>query len=141
MKTVLVSGHFEGFHDAHLAYLRQAADYAGTGGKIICVISGDHQLMMKKGKVIIPAEERLSIIHLILSGLGVEHEVIINKWDTRNTLVAEALRYYLPDVFYRGSEKCMETMPLAEWRACEECGIHIVHAVPIVERHSSELGL
>jgi len=73
------------------------------GDNFICIVSSDRQLMMKKGKVNIPEQGRRRILELILGGLCYESEdksahTYVNIWDAKTTLVAEALRYWEPDI-------------------------------------------
>lgn len=138
MKTVMISGHFAGFHNAHLDYIKQAMKH---GNHILCIITSDNQLMMKKGKVTIHDEDRAEIVRLILKGLQMPHTVAINRFDRETTLVANALYYLHPDVFFRGSDKTLETMPQAERDVCDNQGIKIIHAVKGVENHSSLIGV
>ena len=136
MKTVMVSGHFDPFHDVHLAYIKQAM---AIGGYLICVVSSDVQLLKKKGKVNISEAGRTEIVDLILEGLHVPHETRWNVWDKETTLVAEALRALKPDIFFRGGDKTLETMPAEERKVCDELGIQIRHAWLPYEAHSSTM--
>ncbi|KKN31721.1 hypothetical protein LCGC14_0821060 [marine sediment metagenome] len=132
MKTVLISGNFDPFTFAHLEYIKQALAL----GNLICLISSDKQVVMKKGKVNEPAFERQEILFLILKGLGVGCQVLINKWD-KETLAVEALRHLKPDIFCRGTDKSIEDIPPDEKKVCEELGIEIVH-VKGKQAHGSE---
>ena len=136
MKTVMVSGHFDPFHDVHLAYIKQAM---AIGGYLICVVSSDVQLLKKKGKVNISEAGRTEIVDLILEGLHVPHETRWNVWDKETTLVAEALRALKPDIFFRGGDKTLETMPAEERKVCDELVIQIRHAWLPYEAHSSTM--
>lgn len=136
-KDVMVSGHFDGFHNGHLDYLEQAAEIADH---LYCIVSSDKQLMLKKGKVNNSEENRRYLVDLILKGMNIPHDVFINRRDTKTTLVAETLRYFKPDIFFRGYDKTLETMPKEERKVCEEHGIEIIHAKNrIGEKHSSEV--
>ena len=115
MKTVMVSGHFDPFHDIHLAYIKQAANY---GDFILCIVSSDKQLMMKKDKVNIPDYARVEILMAILRGLGIRHKVVVNYLDKDSSTIAKSLRWWKPEIFFRGNDKMLETMPPEEERAC-----------------------
>lgn len=129
MKTVMVSGHFDPFHDGHLSYIKQALWH---GNYFFCVVSSDDQLLMKKGKVNIPERGRWEIVHLIMEGLHISHFTWVNRWDSTmfgtTPFVAEALRHFKPDIFFRGPDKTTETMPPEEHKVCEELGIKILYA-------------
>jgi len=133
----MISGYFNGFHDAHLDYLKQASEY---GGYLICVVASDKQVIMKKGKVSITGEQRWEIVDLILKGLDYHHITIRNWCDTETPTITKFLECYKPDILFRGYDKTLETMPVSEREVCEKYGIEIIHAKNrIGERHSSEI--
>ena len=131
---MMISGHFDPFHDGHLDYLKQAAGY---GNKILCVVASDWQVIKKKGKVNIPVSARVEIMELILCGLHLSHTVIDNYWDTQTTLIANALEYWRPDILLRGGDKTIEDMPTEEKEVCDRLGIKILHAQLRFNRHGS----
>mgnify|MGYP001612402381 CR=1 FL=1 len=148
MKTVMVSGHFDPFHDGHLSYIKQAIPHIykkenteTRSGLLICIVSNDAQLLKKKGKVNITEGGRWEIVDLILTGLGVPHRTVVNVWDKGTTLVAEALREWRPHIFFRGGDKTLEDMPPEERRVCDELGIQILHAKLEYDRHGSKMQL
>lgn len=136
LKIAMVSGHFDVVHQGHLSYLEQAGK---CGDFIVCVVSADHQVIKKKGKVSIPEQHRARMVDLILSGLQIPHKTVINIWDKDTTLVAEAIRSLRPDIFCRGGDKVLADMPLEERQACEECGIRIVHGTLEHDIHGSTI--
>ncbi len=136
MIKVMVSGHFDPFHDMHLDYIEQAA---AMGGYLVCVVSSDKQLLAKKGVVHIPEENRRRIVDLVLRGLGIAHETLINGFDIETTLVADALRSLKPNIFCRGGDKTPEDMPEDEFKACLEYHIDIQYAEFKVDRHGSRM--
>ena len=121
---VLVSGNFDPFHYAHLDYIKKAA---GWGDYLVCLVSSDIQVKLKKGQVNEPEQERAEILHLILKGLDIPHWVLINTWDNGTSLVGKALKFIKPDIFCRGTDKKLEDMPIQEKKVCDELGIKIVH--------------
>ena len=123
MKTVMVSGNFDPFHYIHLEYIKKASAL----GNLICIVSNDHQVILKKGKVNEPSCERLEILLLIFKGLGIGGEILLNVWDRDTITITEALRLIKPDILCRGSDKTIEDMPSEEKRVCDEMGIEIVH--------------
>ena len=138
-RTILISGHFDPFHEGHLDYVEQAREH---GDMVICVVSSDAQLMMKKGKVNIPEEGRRRIVDCILRGLEMPHSTFINSWD-RDTLVAEALTMLRPSVFLRGPDKDDATMPSEEKVVCEKLGIRVIYAksTKTSNQHGTRMGL
>lgn len=121
---VMVSGNFDPFHYAHLDYIKQASN---KGYLLVCVVSSDEQVIMKKGRVNEPEAERAIIVDLILRGLGCPSTVWVNHFDKGTTLVTEAIRHLRPDIFCRGTDKTLEDMPPEEKKVCDELGIKIVH--------------
>jgi len=132
MKTVMVSGHFDPFHDIHLSYIEYAMNY---GDRLLCIVSTDKQVLMKKGKVNIPEENRLRIVKSLLADYP--SHVALNVHDKETSMMAEALRYWKPDVFCRGGDKTLEDMPIEEHKVCNDLHIQIVHAVLKNEKHGS----
>ena len=135
MKTVMVSGHFDPMHEKHLAYIESALNY---GDFLLCIVSTDEQIKQKKGKVNIPEEGRLRLVRLVLQGLTCSSHAALNVHDKGTTLVAEALRYWHPEVFCRGNDKILTDTPLQEAIVCKELGIKIIHAEFKGQRHGSE---
>ena len=134
MKTVLISGHFDPFHFAHLEYIKQASK---LGDFLICVVSSDRQVIMKKGVVNEPERERAEIVGLILCGLGIRSQVLVNYLDRDTTLVARELNSLKPGIFCRGTDKTIDDMPPDEKKVCDELGIEIVHTEG-VQVHGSD---
>ena len=138
MITVMMSGHFDPLHDMHLDYIKQAKDF---GDYLVCVVSSDKQLLLKKGKVNIPEQGRVEIATLILKGLGIKGRVVLNIFDTETTLVAKALQCVKPDVFCRGGDKKLGDMPIEEQRVCKDLNIEVQHAKFYEDRHGSRMML
>ena len=135
MKRFMISGNFDPFHHGHLSYIKQVVRLAAQDDYLVCIVSSDKQLMMKKDKVNIPESSRQEILNLILKGLRVSGVALVNEWDTETTLVAKALYAVTPRVFFRGGDKTLADMPPDERRVCEELGIEIRHARLEVDTH------
>ena len=135
MKTVMISGNFDPFHFAHLEYIKKASK---LGDYLICVVSSDKQVVMKKGQVNEPERERAEIVGLVIQGLGVKTQVLVNYLDKETNLVARELRSLRPSVFCRGSDKTIDDMPPDEKKVCDELGIEIVHIKSNIQVHGSE---
>jgi len=124
MKTVMVSGHFDPFHFAHLEYIKHASQ---MGDFLIVVVSSDKQAILKKGKANEPALARAEILDLILKGLEIKHKVLVNMIQDETTYVSKMLEYFKPDIFVRGTDKTIDDMPKEEKAVCDRLGIKIVH--------------
>jgi cytidyltransferase-like protein len=135
MKTVMITGNFDPLTDAGLDYIEQAMK---QGDYLICIVSSDKQLVMKKGRVNIPQHGRFRLIDLVLKGLDCNHMTYINIYDNDTTLVAEALRHYRPDILFRGGDKTLDDMPVEERMACNDLGIKILHGEFRINRHGSD---
>lgn len=136
MTTIAISGHFDPFHPMHLDYIRQAMS---LGDHLVCIVGSDKQLLMKKGRYNIPEEGRREIVELILEGLGINSIAVVNTFDTETTLVANALRYFRPDVFCRGGDKTPGTIPPDEVLACQQHNIKVAYAEFKQDMHSSRM--
>lgn len=136
MKTVLVSGHFDPLHDIHLEYIQYAMNY---GDYLICLVSTDRQVLMKKGKVNVPEEGRLKLLRCALKGLGIPCHVALNVHDKDTPLIAKALRYWHPDVLCRGADKKPDDIPPEEHNVCCDLDIKVVYAELKTERHGAEM--
>ena len=123
MKTVMVSGHFDPFHFAHLDFINQAVK---LGDQLICLVSSDKQVIIKKGKVNEPEVERAKLIGQMLIALQRPFVVLVNQWDS-DGLVAKALEALKPDIFCRGTDKTIDDMPKEEKEVCDRLGIKIIH--------------
>jgi len=139
MKRVMVSGYFDPIQGGSLDYIKQAIELKPE--LLICIIGSDEQLMLKKGKVNMPESERLEIVSLIIKGLGVKNCVMINRFDKGTTLVAQVLELLQPDIFFRGGDKNLDMMPLAERNVCERLHIEIKHGEFRIDRHGSRMVL
>ena len=131
---VAVTGYFDPFHDIHLDYFKQAIELRGH---LLCIVGSDQQLLMKKGRFNISEGARQEIVDLILRGLNVDHETVLNTFDTNSTLIAKALETLHPNVLVRGGDKCAEDLPDAEREVCNRLHIAVLHTRFRTNRHGS----
>jgi cytidyltransferase-like protein len=68
--TVIVSGYFNPLHIGHLRMLQAGA---AAGDRLVVIVNNDAQQVLKKGRVIIPEDERLAIVEAI----GVVDEAVL----------------------------------------------------------------
>jgi|688.fasta_scaffold92018_4 cytidyltransferase-like protein len=61
----IVSGYFDPIHKGHIEYLRLAKEYLGPNGKLFVIVNNSGQAQLKKGKVVIPDDDRLAVIRSI----------------------------------------------------------------------------
>ena len=117
-KIVCVSGYFNPIHVGHIRMFRDAK---ALGTKLIVIINNDKQALAKKGKIIIPENDRLEIVKAIK---WVDDAIIaIDKDKT----VCETLRKIKPDIFANGGDRIEGNVP--EDKVCEELGIEMIYNV------------
>ncbi len=68
--TVIVSGYFNPLHIGHLRLLQAAA---AAGDRLVVIVNNDSQQQAKKGRVIMPEQDRREIV----AALGIVHEAVI----------------------------------------------------------------
>jgi glycerol-3-phosphate cytidylyltransferase-like family protein len=143
MTRIIVSGFFDPLQAGSLDYIKQAIELKPD--LLICVIGSDEQLMMKKGKINFPENERQEIMDLVLSGLqvryGVKYCLMINKFDTETIYIAKTLEMLQPDILFRGGDKNIDMMPIPEKNICEKLHIEIKHGEFRIDRHGSRMTL
>jgi len=120
MKIVAVSGGFDPMHTGHIQYIEGAVE---LGDKVIVILSRDDQLVMKKGKYVIPYEVRKAVIEWGLNGRGEVVENIDNDHTAR-----ESIAYYMPDVFAKGGDT-WDSDNLPEKNVCDELDIKVIFGV------------
>jgi len=124
---VLASGGFDPLHEAHVRYLRAAAEL----GELTVALNTDAWLARKKGFVFQPWAARAEIVGAIK---GVS--CVVTAQDDDGTVCA-TLRDVHPDIFAKGGASNPGNVP--EMALCRELGIRIAflgHYHPV---HSSEL--
>lgn len=62
MKLVIVSGYFNPLHGGHLDMIEAAAK---LGDRLLVVVNNDKAQMLKKGKIILPQENRYRVINAL----------------------------------------------------------------------------
>lgn len=71
MKLVIVSGYFNPLHGGHLDMFEAASK---LGDQLLVVVNNDKQQMLKKGKIILPQENRYRLVN----ALHVVDEVLLS---------------------------------------------------------------
>lgn len=125
MKIVIVSGFFNPLHGGHLDMIEAGAE---MGDKLIVIVNNDKQQILKKGKVILTAENRARLI----KALHVVDEVDIAIDDDPpviKSIESIALRY--PDdelIFANGGDRDSEKA-IPEGDVCRRYNIKMVFGV------------
>lgn len=119
MTTVCVSGHFDPLHVGHIKHIQGAAKL----GTVIVILSTDQQCIAKKGYCFMPYEERREI----LKAMRRVHSVVPNVDNDDSS--TKSLERYHPDIFAKGGDRDLSSLPENEIKICKELGIKIVFGV------------
>ena len=114
MKTIVVSGYFIWLHVGHTEYFREASKH----GEVICIVNNDEQQKLKYGKVIVPLEERMSILN--------DNKYIskvVASIDTDRT-VCRTLEMLKPNIFGKGGDRNSSNIP--EVDICNKLDIKMI---------------
>ena len=116
-RIVLAAGCFDLFHVAHLRHLQEARTF---GALLVVGVTEDAGVGKGNGRPVIPQDERLEIIRW----LTFVHEAQLCK----DSL--EALDYWKPQVFVKGSDYLEKGLLPAEIEYCKAHDIEIRHTKP-----------
>lgn len=124
-KIVLTNGCFDILHRGHIAYLNQAKS---LGDVLIVGVNTDRSIARLKGpqRPINPLEDRVGV----LSGLSAVDYIVAFDEDTP----CELVRAIRPDVFVKGGDYTLDTLPEASVVA--ECG-GTVQILPYLDDRST----
>jgi len=116
--VVAVSG---GFDPVHIGHVRMFEEAKKLGDRLVVILNNDNWLMLKKGVVFMPQDERREVI----SGFRAVDEVMLTSHasDATDMTVCDALRTLKPDVFANGGDRGATNTP--EVRLCDELGIRL----------------
>ena len=119
--TVTVCGGFDPIHVGHLKHFKEAK---ALGDVLIVILNSDSWLKRKKGYVFMGFKERKEIIESIRY---VDKVIPYVEDDTGS--VARTLEQLKPDVFAKGGDRSLETLPQSEVDICKKLGIKLVMGV------------
>ena len=133
MKIVIESGFFNPLHGGHLDMIEAGAK---MGDKLIVIVNNDEQQVMKKGQVILTAENRARLIGALRDVdevmVAIDEDPTVIK-----SLEAVALKY--PDaelVFANGGDRDSEKA-IPEGDVCRQYDIAMVFGVGGTEKADS----
>lgn len=133
MKIVIESGFFNPLHGGHLDMIEAGAK---LGDKLVVIVNNDDQQVMKKGKVILTAENRARLI----GALRDVDEVLIAVDDDPTVIRSlEVVAQKYPDdelVFANGGDRDSEKA-IPEGDVCRKYNIEMVFGVGGVEKADS----
>jgi|SRR6185369_1426500 len=121
-KIVMVSG---GFDPVHIGHVRMFNEAKKLGDELVVVINNDNWLMLKKGFVFMPEEERKEIIE----AFEAVDRVILSSHEknTKDISICRDLLLLRPHIFAKGGDRHTGNIP--EVSVCEEIGCEIVNDV------------
>jgi cytidyltransferase-like protein len=133
MKVVIVSGFFNPLHGGHLDMIEAAAD---MGGKLIVIVNNDKAQLLKKGKIILPEQNRMRLINALRY---VDEGVLAIDDDTTIVRTLEQVAKQHPDdelVFANGGDRDSEkAVPEAD--VCHRYNIQMVFDAGGTEKSDS----
>lgn len=117
----MVSGGWDPPHFGHFRYIRDAAN---QGDLLVVVVNGDGFLRRKKGRPVMPLNERMEMMaHL-------EGVAAVVPWDDGTQLVDGIIRLLRPHKFCKGGDRSeLAKIANEEIAACNEVGCQIVLGV------------
>lgn len=112
MKIIIESGFFNPLHGGHLDMIEAGA---ALGDKLIVIVNNDDQQLLKKGKIILTAENRARLIRALRA---VDEVIISTDQDPTVVETLESIAHKYPDdelVFANGGDRDSEkAIPEAE---------------------------
>ena len=133
MKRIIVSGFFNPLHGGHLDMIEAGAK---LGDKLIVIVNNDAQQVLKKGKVILTAENRARLI----GALRDVDEVLIAIDDDPTVIKSlEVVAQKYPDdelVFANGGDRDSEKA-IPEGDVCRQYDIEMIFGVGGIEKADS----
>ncbi len=136
MKTVMIGGKFDPFHEGHLDHMLKAYD---LGDFLYMVTHEDDVLRKLKGKCNLPLFFRIEVLKALMSYYRVKGEVMV-ALGTDGTMV-KTLDAIKPDIFAKGGDRTPNNMIEEEVYVCRMQGIEIVYGIGDKLNSSSEMEL
>lgn len=132
-KIVIESGFFNPLHGGHLDMIEAGAK---LGDKLIVIVNNDKQQLLKKGKIILPAENRARLIRALRD----VDEVIISVDEDPSVIKSlEVIAQKYPHdelVFANGGDRDSEKA-IPEGDVCRQYNIEMMFGVGGMEKADS----
>lgn len=122
MKIVIVSGYFNPLHGGHLDMIEAAAQ---MGDKLIVIVNNDKAQMQKKGKIILPEQNRVRLMNALKDVdevvLAIDNDMTIVK------TLEEVAKQYPSDelIFANGGDRDSEK-EVPEADVCHRYNIEMI---------------
>lgn len=135
MKLVIVSGFFNPLHGGHLDMIQAAAK---LGDRLLVIVNNDKQQLIKKGKIILPQENRYRLMTALR---GVDEVMLALDEEppvTATLRIIAATHPYDELIFANGGDRVdPDAIPGPEAQLCREKGIKMVFGVGGTEKADS----
>lgn len=122
---VVVSGYFAPLHVGHVRLIRAAAT---LGSRVVVIVNNDAQQELKKGRVVIPVDERAEVVR----ALGDVDDVLIAVDQDRsiNASLAEVRRRHpTASIAFANGGDVSDVGLVLEAAVCQELGIDLLVGV------------
>ena len=122
---VIVSGYFSPLHCGHLDYLEAGAS---LGDRLIVIVNNDLQQKKKKGKVILPQQDRLRIVKA-LSIVDEACVAIDDDSSVKKTIEFIALKNQQFNLIFANGGDRNQPSDIPEVDVCKEYEIQLIFGV------------
>tara|TARA_B100000945_G_scaffold133061_1_gene106209 strand:+ start:4965 stop:5408 length:444 start_codon:yes stop_codon:yes gene_type:complete len=122
---VIVSGYFSPLHCGHLDYLEAGAS---LGDRLIVIVNNDLQQKKKKGKVILPQQDRLRIVKA-LSIVDEACVAIDDDSSVKKTIESIALKNQQFSLMFANGGDRNQPSDIPEVNVCKEHKIQLIFGV------------
>ena len=122
---VIVSGYFSPLHCGHLDYLEAGAS---LGDRLIVIVNNDLQQKKKKGKVILPQQDRLRIVKA-LSIVDEACVAIDDDSSVKKTIESIALKNQQFSLMFANGGDRNQPSDIPEVEICNEHKIQLIFGV------------
>lgn len=122
---VIVSGYFSPLHCGHLDYLEAGAS---LGDRLIVIVNNDLQQKKKKGKVILPQQDRLRIVKA-LSIVDEAYVAIDDDSSVKKTIESIALKNQQFNLMFANGGDRNQPSDIPEVDVCKEHEIQLIFGV------------
>ena len=122
---VIVSGYFSPLHCGHLDYLEAGAS---LGDRLVVIVNNDLQQKKKKGKVILPQQDRLRIVKALSI---VDEACVANDDDSsvKKTIESIALKNQQFNLMFANGGDRNQPSDIPEVDVCKEHKIQLIFGV------------
>ena len=122
---VIVSGYFSPLHCGHLDYLEAGAS---LGDRLIVIVNNDLQQKKKKGKVILPQQDRLRIVKA-LSIVDEACVAIDDDSSVKKTIESIALKNEQFNLMFANGGDRNQPSDIPEVDVCKEHEVQLIFGV------------